>query len=174
MRDSPGLLRDRQTQHKLTKKIARLLLDSGTQSLWIHRLAHALYKRHVPILPAIVRRLNIILSGADIHPGARLGKGVSIIHSVGIVIGKDVIVGDFCEIYGGVTLGGKGGLRKDDGHPRIGSNTVICSGAMVLGPISVGKNVTIAAGAVVLDLVPDNCLVAGVPAVVKKTYPDSV
>ena len=174
MQDSPDLLRDRQAQQGLTKRIARILLDSGAQAVCMHRIAHAFYRRHLPVLPAIVRRLNILLSGADIHPGAMLGKGVWIIHSVGIVIGKDVIVGDFCEIYGGVVLGGKGGSKEHDGHPRIGSNTVICSGAMVLGPVSVGKNVTVAAGAVVLDSMPDNCLVAGVPAVLKKMYPAQV
>lgn len=147
-----------------------LIFESGAQALLLHRWAHALYRAGIPILPMVIRRLTIWFCGADIHPGARIGRKVQLVHSVGIVIGREVVVGDRCHVYGNVTLGGRGGLR-DDGQPQIGSDTVICIGAIVLGKIRIGSGVTIAAGSVVLDPVPDHALAAGNPAVIKTIYP---
>ena len=152
----------------LTCRLGRLLLDSGVQALLLHRAAHRLWQQRIPLLPAVLRRLNISLTGADLHPSASLGRGVRLIHSVGIIIGPEAMVGDNCDIFGGVVLGGRGGLRDADGVPCIGHDTVICVGAKVLGPVAVGHHVTIAAGSIVLDTVPDFCLAAGMPATVKK------
>ncbi len=168
MEDSSSLLRSRQKQDKFISKLGHYLFDAGKQAVLIHRLAHFFYRSNLTLVASLLRRINIILTGADIHPGAKFGKKVEMIHSVGVVIGEHVVVEDFCEIYGGVVLGGRGGTIEVDGQPRIGSNTVICSGAIVLGPISVGENVTVGAGSVVLQSVPDNSLVAGVPATIKK------
>ncbi len=171
MGNSPSILRDRQRQETLTSKLGRCLFDAGKQAVLIHRVAYFFYKKGLKLVASLLRRINIMFTGADIHPGARLGRGVEIIHSVGVVIGENVIVEEYCDIFGGVVLGGRGGNIENDGHPRIGANTVICSGAIVLGPVYVGKNVTIGAGSVVLNTVPDNCMVAGVPATVKRRNP---
>ena len=170
MPDSGDIRRDRQRDPGLRQKMARVLLDSGAQAVVLHRIAHALYKRDLPGPAAMVRRLNIFLTGADIHPAARLGPGVALIHSVGIIIGQGVVVEDGCDVYGGVVLGGVGGRREDDGFPHIRRNTVICVGAKVLGPITVGPGATVAAGAVVLTSVPVRALAAGVPSRVVKIY----
>ncbi len=102
-------------------------------------------------------------TGIEIHPGATIGRRLVIDHGHGVVIGETAVVGDDCLIYQGVTLGGTG---KDVGkrHPTIGNNVMISSGAKVLGPFKVGDNSRIAAGAVVLEEVPPNCTVVGVPA----------
>ncbi len=169
MSDSRSILRSRENQ-SIAKKIYRLLLDSGTQAVLIHRAAHFFSVSRIPCIPAIIRRINIFLTGADIHPKASFQKEVSFIHSVGTVIGEGVLIKSGCEIFGGVTLGGRGGSREDDGNPVIDHNCVICSGAVIIGNITIGKNVTVAAGSVVLDSVPDNVMVAGNPAVIKVQY----
>jgi serine O-acetyltransferase len=154
-------------------KIGRVLLDSGEQALLLHRLAHAVHRCGVPVLPSLIRRFNIVFTGADIHPAAALGKQVSLIHSTGIIIGQGVVVEDGCEIFGGVVLGGAGGGNINDGFPHIKYDTVIGVGAKVLGRVTIGCRTTIAAGAVVLSSMPERSLVAGVPAVVKKIYGDN-
>jgi serine O-acetyltransferase len=121
-------------------------------------------------LPAAVRRLNILLTGADIHPKATFEKKVVFIHSVGTIIGEGVVIKSGSEIYGGVLLGGRGGRRSDDGNPVIDTDCVICSGAIIIGNIKIGKNVTVAAGSVVLESVPDKAMVAGNPATIKAKY----
>lgn len=169
MSDSQDIQRKRTMQKGLIWWIGRMLLDSGTQAMALHRLAHFFFSRGIPLLPALIRRFNIFFTGADIYPSCYMGKGISLIHSVGIVIADKTIINDNCEIFGQVILGGRGGNHHSDGAPEIGSNTVLCIGAKILGPVSVGDNVTVAAGAVVLSSVPDNCLAAGVPATIKPT-----
>ena len=107
------------------------------------------------------------LTGIEIHPGATIGRRLVIDHGTGVVIGETAEIGDDVLIYQGVTLGGTG---KDVGkrHPTIGNNVMISSGAKVLGPFKVGDNARIAAGAVVLEEVPPNATVVGVPARVVK------
>ena len=106
-------------------------------------------------------------TGIEIHPGAKIGKGLFIDHGMGVVIGETAELGDNCLLYQGVTLGGTG---KDKGkrHPTLGNNVLVGSGAKVLGPFKVGNNVKIAANAVVLNAIPDNCTAVGVPARVVK------
>ena len=102
-------------------------------------------------------------TGIEIHPGAKIGRGVFIDHGSGVVIGETAEVGDGCTIYQGVTLGGTG---KDKGkrHPTLGKNVLVGAGARILGPFTVGDNAKIAANAVVLSEVPDNSTAVGVPA----------
>ena len=102
-------------------------------------------------------------TGIEIHPGAKIGKGVFIDHGSGVVIGETAEVGDNCTIYQNATLGGTG---KDVGkrHPTIGRNVMIGAGAKILGPFTVGDNSKIAANAVVLSEVPPNTTCVGVPA----------
>ena len=108
------------------------------------------------------------LTGADIHPGATLGKGFFIDHATGVVIGETTIIGDNVSIWQGVTLGGVSS-SKGKRHPTIGNNVTIGAHAVVRGDINIGDNVKIGAGSVVVKDVPPNCTVVGVPCrVVKK------
>jgi serine O-acetyltransferase len=106
-------------------------------------------------------------TGIEIHPAAKIGRGLFIDHGMGVVIGETAEIGDSCTIYHGVTLGGNG-KEKGKRHPTLGNNVVIGAGAKVLGSFRIGDNSKIAAGAVVLGEVPDNCTAVGVPARVIK------
>ncbi len=134
----------------------------GLQALVFHRFAHSLYSQRVPFLPRLISHIARFLTGIEIHPGAVIGQGVFIDHGMGVVIGETAIVGNYCLIYQGVTLGGTG---KETGkrHPTLGDNVVIGGGAKVLGNINIGDNVRIGAGSVVLRDVPSNCTVVGIP-----------
>ncbi|MEB3357807.1 MAG: serine O-acetyltransferase [Synechococcales bacterium] len=139
-----------------------LICYPGLQALMFHRFAHALYLLKLPFLPRLVSHVSRFLTGIEIHPGATIGRGVFIDHGMGVVIGETAILGDYCLIYQGVTLGGTG---KESGkrHPTLGHNVVVGAGAKVLGNIAIGNDVRIGAGSVVLRDVPSDCTVVGVP-----------
>lgn len=139
-----------------------LICYPGLHAVIVHRLTHKLYRRKMFFLSRVISNIARFFTGVEIHPGAKIGRGVFIDHGMGVVIGETAEVGDMATIYQGVTLGGTG---KDVGkrHPTIGKNVVISSGAKVLGPFTVGDNSKIGAGAVVLKEVPPNCTVVGVP-----------
>ncbi|MDY7008920.1 MAG: serine O-acetyltransferase [Cyanobacteriota bacterium] len=134
----------------------------GLQALIFHRLAHSLYSLKIPFLPRLISHIGRFLTGIEIHPGAIVGQGVFIDHGMGVVIGETAIIGNYCLIYQGVTLGGTG---KETGkrHPTLGENVVVGGGAKVLGNINIGNDVRIGAGSVVLRDVPSDCTVVGVP-----------
>lgn len=134
----------------------------GLQALVFHRFAHSLYSLRLPFLPRFISHIGRFFTGIEIHPGAVIGQGVFIDHGMGVVIGETAIVGNYCLIYQGVTLGGTG---KETGkrHPTLGDNVVIGGGAKVLGNIDIGDNVRIGAGSVVLRDVPSSCTVVGIP-----------
>ena len=140
-----------------------LLLYSGLHALIWHRLAHKLYNARLFFLARLISQISRFFTGIEIHPGAKIGRGVFIDHGSGVVIGETAEVGDGCTIYQGVTLGGTG---KDKGkrHPTLGKNVLVGSGARILGPFTVGDNAKIAANAVVLSEVPANSTAVGVPA----------
>ena len=144
-----------------------LLLYSGLHAVLWHRLAHWLFRRRCVFLSRLISQFSRFLTGIEIHPGAKIGKGVFIDHGMGVIIGETAEVGDDCTIYQNVTLGGTG---KDHGkrHPTIGKNVMIGAGAKVLGPFTVGDNSKIAANAVVLNEVPKNSTCVGVPARIVK------
>ncbi len=134
----------------------------GLQALLFHRLAHWMYILGIPFIPRFLSHVARFLTGIEIHPGATIGTGVFIDHGMGVVIGETAIVGDYCLIYQGVTLGGTG---KESGkrHPTLGENVVVGAGAKVLGNLLIGNNVRIGAGSVVLRDVPSDCTVVGIP-----------
>lgn len=140
-----------------------LLLYSGLHAIMLHRPAYFLYRHRLFFLARLISQLARLLTGVEIHPGAKIGKGVFIDHGSGIVIGETAEIGDGCTLYQGVTLGGTG---KDKGkrHPTLGKNVLVGSGAKILGPFTVGDNAKIAAGAVVLEPVPPDSTAVGVPA----------
>jgi len=139
-----------------------ILCYPGFHALIMHRIAHWLYCRGFVLLARIISQINRFLTGIEIHPGAKIGRGLFIDHGMGVVIGETAEIGDNVTIYQGVTLGGTG-KEKGKRHPTIGNNVVISTGAKVLGNITVGDNVKIGAGSVVLRDVPPNCTVVGVP-----------
>jgi serine O-acetyltransferase len=140
-----------------------LFLYPSMQALIMHRLASGLYKRKMYFLARLVSQINRFITGIEIHPGAKIGKGLFIDHGMGVVIGETAEIGDNVTIYHGVTLGGTG---KDKGkrHPTVGNNVTIGAGAKVLGPIYVGDSTKVGANAVVLKDVPANATAVGIPA----------
>ena len=145
-----------------------LLLYSGLHAIMLHRPAYWLYQHKCYFLARWLSQYAKFCTGVEIHPGAKIGRGVFIDHGCGIVIGETAEVGDGCTLYQGVTLGGTGkGIGKR--HPTLGNNVMVGAGAKVLGPFRIGDNSKIAAGAVVLDEVPANSTAVGIPAqVVRK------
>ena len=144
-----------------------ILTYSGFHALVMYRFAHFLHIYIYKLLARIVSQFCKFLTGIEIHPGAKIGYGVVIDHGEGVVIGETAEVGNNVLIYQGVTLGGTG---KDKGkrHPTVEDGVMICSGAKVLGPFTVGKNARIGAGSIVLKEVPPNATVVGVPGRIVK------
>ncbi len=140
-----------------------LLLYPGVKAIRMHRRAHFYYTHGLPFLARFVSQRAVRKTGIEIHPGATIGRRLVIDHGTGIVIGETTEIGDDVILYQGVTLGGTG---KDTGkrHPTIGNNVMISAGAKVLGPFKIGDNSRVAAGAVVLEEVPPNSTVVGIPA----------
>lgn len=139
-----------------------VLTYSGFHAITIHRFSHFLYKLGLRTIPRIISQIARFLTGIEIHPGAKIGKGFFIDHGLGVVIGETTEIGDNVTIYQGVTLGGTG-KEKGKRHPTIGDNVLIGAGAKVLGSITVGNNSKIGAGSVVLRDVPENSTVVGIP-----------
>ena len=144
-----------------------ILTYSGFHALVMYRFAHFMYVHNYKLVARIVSQIAKFFTGIEIHPGAKIGSGVFIDHGEGVVIGETAEIGNNVVIYQGVTLGGTG---KDKGkrHPTIEDNVMISAGAKVLGPFTVGKNAKIGAGSIVLDEVPANATVVGVPGRVVK------
>lgn len=144
-----------------------VLLYSGLHAIMLHRPAHFLYRHKWFFLARLFSQFARFLTGIEIHPGAKIGKGVFIDHGSGVVIGETTEIGDGCTIYQGATLGGTG-KEKGKRHPTLGKNVLVGSGAKILGPFKVGDNSKIAANAVVLEEIPPNSTAVGVPARVVK------
>ncbi|ALS26152.1 serine acetyltransferase [Paenibacillus sp. 32O-W] len=140
---------------------------SGLHAIWMHRIAHALYKRGWFTVARIISQFSRFMTGIEIHPGAKIGRRLFIDHGMGVVIGETCEIGDDVVIYQGVTLGGTG-KEKGKRHPTIGNNVVIASGAKVLGSFRVGDNSNIGANSVVLREVPPNSTVVGIPGRIVK------
>ncbi|CAL6015776.1 Serine_acetyltransferase [Hexamita inflata] len=137
-----------------------------------HRIAHLLYVLNIPIIPRLISQVSRFLTGIEIHPGAQIGQCLFIDHGMGVVIGQTAIIGDYCLLYQGVTLGGTGN-EVGKRHPTLGNNVVVGSGAKVLGNIQLGDNVKVGAGSVVLKSIPADCTVVGVPAKIVKQKQDN-
>ncbi len=140
-----------------------LLFSPGLHALRFHKAAHRQYAKRNYMTARMLNYIARVLTGADIHPGAVIGKNFFIDHATGVVIGETSEIGDNVSIYQGVTLGGVS-TEKRKRHPTIGNNVVIGAGATILGPITIGDNVRVGAGSVVVKSVPPNSTVVGVPA----------
>ncbi|MCM8781952.1 MAG: serine O-acetyltransferase [Candidatus Omnitrophica bacterium] len=144
-----------------------LLLYQGLHAIVSHRVAHFFYNMHLFLLARLISQVSRFMTGIEIHPGARIGKGLFIDHGMGVVIGETAVIGDNVLLYQGVTLGGTG-LEKGKRHPTVGNNVVIGGGAKILGNITIGDNSYIGANAVVIKDVPPNSTVVGVPGRITK------
>ncbi len=134
----------------------------GFHAILLHRTAHALWQRKFYFLGRLTSHLGRFLTGIEIHPGAKIGKGFFIDHGMGVVIGETAEIGDNCTLYHGVTLGGTS-WAKEKRHPTLGNNVVVGSGSKILGPFTVGDNSKIGSNSVVVKEVPPNSTVVGVP-----------
>lgn len=136
------------------------LLYPGPKAIFFHRIAHALYSLHLFFFARLVSEISRLLTGIEIHPGAKLGRRLVIDHGIGVVIGETAVVGDDCIIFHGSTLGG---LKFDPvkRHPTVGNKVLIGTGAKVLGPITVGDGAMIGANAVVTKDVPAGATMVG-------------
>ena len=144
-------------------KIEVFLLYPTIHALIAYRISHYLYINKLFFLARLISQISRFFTGIEIHPGAKIGRGLVIDHGMGVVIGETAEIGDNVLLYHGVTLGGTG---KDKGkrHPTVGNNVVIGAGATVLGPIYIGSNSKIGANSVVLNNVPEGATAVGIPA----------
>lgn len=144
-----------------------MFLYPSFKAVRAYRRAHWFYEHKMYFIARWISQRSRSKTGIEIHPGAKIGKGLFIDHGAGVVIGETTEIGDNCTLYQNVTLGGTG---KDIGkrHPTLGNNVMVGAGARVLGPFKIGDNSKIAANAVVLEEVPPNCTAVGVPARVVK------
>jgi serine O-acetyltransferase len=144
-----------------------VLCYPGFHALLYYRMAHWLWVRGWYLCGRFVSHVGRMLTGIEIHPGARIGKRLFIDHGMGVVIGETAEIGDDCTLYHGVTLGGTRPSKEEGGqkrHPTIGNDVIVGSGAQVLGPIRVGDGARIGAAAVVVKEVPDGATMVGNPA----------
>lgn len=144
-------------------KIEVFLLYPTIHALIAYRIAHYFYTKKLFFLARLISQISRFFTGIEIHPGAKIGRGLVIDHGMGVVIGETAEIGDDVLLYHGVTLGGTG---KDKGkrHPTLGNNVVIGAGAKVLGPIYIGSNSKVGANSVVLMDVPEGATAVGIPA----------
>ena len=143
----------------------------GLHALWLHRIAHFMWKIKIPLFPRMLSHFNRFITGIEIHPGATIGKRFFIDHGSGVVIGETTEIGDNVLLYSEVVLGGTS-LKKKKRHPTLEDNVVVGAGAKVLGAITIGKGAKIGAGSVVVKPVPEGATVVGIPAkIVKKEEP---
>lgn len=164
IKDEMQIIKDRDPAIKTPLEV---FLYPSFRAIIRYRIAHWLFVRKHYFLARWYSQRTVRKTGIEIHPGATIGKGLFIDHGHGVVIGETAIVGDNVTLYQGVTLGGTG---KEHGkrHPTVGNNVMISAGAKILGSFTIGENSKIGAGSVVLQEVPPNSTVVGVPGRVVK------
>ena len=141
-----------------------LLFYKGFRALQSHKVSHWLWNNERHTLALFIQSRASEVYGIDIHPAAKIGKGVMIDHGTGVVIGETSVVENNVSIFQGVTLGGTG-KQSGDRHPKVREGVLLSAGAKVLGNVEVGKNAKVAAGSVVLSDVKEGTTVAGIPAI---------
>ena len=149
------------------KSSAEVFLYPGFRAVLRYRLAHRLYRKKHYFLARWIAQRGATKTGIDIHPGAEIGRGFFIDHGIGVIIGETAVVGNNVTLYQGVTLGGTG-KEKGKRHPTLRDNVMVSAGAKILGSFTIGENSKIGAGSVVLEEVPPNSTVVGVPGRVVK------
>lgn len=155
-----------------------LLAQPGLHAVWLHRVAYALHRTGVPVLPRLVSHLNRFLTGIEIHPGARIGSRLFIDHGMGVVIGETAEIGDDCLLYQGVSLAivhthDVPSLRGAKRHPTLLNNVTVGAGAKILGAITIGDGVIIGAGSIVTRDIPAHATVVGANRIVAERDPET-
>jgi serine O-acetyltransferase len=151
-------------------KLEVVLVYPGFHALVFHRLSHGLWRLGLKLVARFLANVGRILTGIEIHPGARIGRGFFIDHGIGVVIGETAEIGDGVTLYHDVTLGGiapsidSAAQRGAKRHPTLMDNVIVGSGAQILGPITVGRGARVGANSVVLADVPSCATVVGIPA----------
>jgi len=143
-------------------KFLEVIFYPGVQVIMLYRISHFLHKIGVPVIPRAISYFGRFLTGAEIHPAAKIGRRFFIDHATGVVIGETAEIGDNVMLYHGVTLGGHGWWRDQKGekrHPTIEDNVVIGVGAAILGPVTIKKNTRVGAHSVIIDDIPENSTV---------------
>jgi serine O-acetyltransferase len=162
VREDLTAAQERDPAARSVRRAEVLLTYGGVQALLAHRVSHALHDAGVPLVPRMLANVMKVVTGVEIHPAARIGRGLFIDHGSGVVIGETAEVGDDVTMYQGVTLGGTG-FARGKRHPTVGHEVMIGSGAKLLGPIVVGERCKIGANSVVIHDVPPNSTVVGNP-----------
>lgn len=164
IKEEAAVIRERDPAIKSNMEV---LLYPSFKVILRYRLAHKLFNHKHYFLARWISQRGVRKTGIEIHPGAQIGKGLFIDHGSGVIIGETAILGDNVTLYQGVTLGGTG---KEQGkrHPTLEDNVMVSAGAKILGSFTIGKNSKIGAGSVVLEEVPPNCTVVGVPGRIVK------
>ena len=153
------------------KSILSIILTyPGVKAVFFHKIAHFFYVAGFDLIARIISQTTRFFTGIEIHPGAKIGKNLFIDHGMGVVIGETSEIGNNVTIYHAVTLGGispsinSNEQRNEKRHPTIGDDVVIGSGAQIIGPVKIGNTSRIAANAVVVNDVPENSTMVGIPA----------
>ena len=149
-----------------------VLCYPGFQAVAIYRLSNILWKVRLKLIARITANIGRIITGIEIHPAATIGEKLFIDHGIGVVIGETAVIGNNCTLYHGVTLGGVS-WEKGKRHPTLGNDVVIGAGAKILGPITLGDGSKIGSNAVVLQNVPENTTVVGIPARTANEHSDT-
>lgn len=149
------------------KSSLEVILYPSFKAILRYRIAHKLYKSGHYFWARWISQKTVRKTGIEIHPGAEIGKGLFIDHGAGVVIGETTVIGNNVTLYQGVTLGGTG-KEKGKRHPTLKDNVMVSAGAKILGSFTIGENSKIGAGSVVLNEVPSNCTVVGVPGRIVK------
>ncbi len=164
VKEEINIIRDRDPAIKSNMEV--FLYPSFKAIMW-YRVAHKLYVKKHYFLARLISQRTARKTGIEIHPGAKIGKGLFIDHGHGVVIGETAVLGENVTLYQGVTLGGTG-KEKGKRHPTLGDNVMVSAGAKILGSFTVGSNSKIGSGSVVVSEVPPNSTVVGVPGRVVK------
>jgi serine O-acetyltransferase len=162
LREDLTAAQERDPAARSVGRVETLLTYGGVQALLSHRITHAMHQAGVPLAPRVLANVTRVLTGIEIHPAAKIGRGLFIDHGSGVVIGETAEVGDDVTMYQGVTLGGTG-FARGKRHPTVGDEVIIGAGSKLLGPIEVGKRSKIGANSVVIHDVPPNSTVVGNP-----------
>jgi serine O-acetyltransferase len=155
-----------------------LLAYPGLHAIWLHRIAHALHRADLPVVPRLISHFNRFLTGIEIHPGARIGRRFFIDHGMGVVIGETAEIGDDCLLYQGVSLAivhtqDIPRLRGAKRHPTLMNNVTVGAGAKILGAITIGDCAYVGAGAVVSRDIPPHTTVVGANRIVAERDPET-
>ncbi|MDO9350826.1 MAG: serine O-acetyltransferase [Deltaproteobacteria bacterium] len=146
----------------------------GLHAIWLHRIAHFLYKKRWYTTARLISHLNRSLTGIEIHPGVKIGRRLFIDHGMGVVMGETTEIGDDCLIYKGVVFGGTT-LEKKKRHPTLGNRVIVGSNSTILGAITIGDGAKIGSGSVVVKAVPPGATVVGVPGrIVESLTPEKM